>query len=48
MAYVEFLQSLKLIFPQANAPGRLEFRLYSPFDRKQDFEELRHEVFDEK
>ena len=48
MAYVEFLRGLKLIFPQANAPGRMEPRLFSPFDRKQDFEELRHEVFDEK
>jgi hypothetical protein len=44
MAYQELLYGLNVIFPQAIVPGMLGLRSFSPFARKQDFEELRREV----
>ena len=47
-AYVQFLYGLKVIFPQAIAPGRLGLRPFCPFAWKLELEELRQEVLDEK
>ena len=47
-AYVQSLYGLKVIFPQAIVPGRLELRPFSPFAWNQELEELPQGVLHEK